>query len=318
MPVLEEQRCITAHADLVWSVVADLEGRGGLPPATRRIEVLGGHGQGMRRRLTGRDGYVWTEECVAWQDGSRYTLQVIDGDFPISLARLRYSCVISAEGSTVRLRLYFDYQPRFGVIGRIVDSFGNRRRLAAFARGILDNWVRIIHVREWAHRVTVATLLNEKGRDVFTVEPGCTVADAAAELRERRIGSVMVLDADGSISGVVSERDIVRGLAEQGAQLLGQPVRNIMTRDVIVATLTDNMMSVMACMNNRRIRHLPVVEKGKPVGVISIGDVVNARISELEGQSETLRDFIEARRWHELYREIGPAAYAGDAAETTG
>ena len=86
-------------------------------------------------------------------------------------------------------------------------------------------------------------------------------------------------------------------LSESGGGLLQQPVSSIMTKDVIVAGPDDNMMMVMACMSNWRIRHLPVVEDGRPLGVISIGDVVKARISELEGQSETLRDFIEARRW---------------------
>jgi signal-transduction protein with cAMP-binding, CBS, and nucleotidyltransferase domain len=69
------------------------------------------------------------------------------------------------------------------------------------------------------------------------------------------------------------------------------------------------MMSVMACMTERRVRHLPVVEHDQVLGLISIGDVIKARISELEGQSETLRDYIEARHWHELYKEVGPAAY---------
>ena len=104
-------------------------------------------------------------------------------------------------------------------------------------------------------------------------------------------------------------RQPASGLVDEGPDILAGPVSQIMTREVITAGPADNMMSIMSAMSGHRIRHLPVLEDGVPVGVISIGDVVKARINELEGQSETLRDYIEARHWHELYREVGPAAY---------
>jgi signal-transduction protein with cAMP-binding, CBS, and nucleotidyltransferase domain len=131
-------------------------------------------------------------------------------------------------------------------------------------------------------------------------------------LRKNRIGSVLVLDSDGGIAGVVSERDIVRGLADFGPGVLHRSVTDIMTRKVVVAHPEDNMVLVMACMSDRRIRHLPVMDGDELVGIISIGDVVKTRIQELEGESETLRGYIDARRWRELYMEIGPAAYATD------
>ncbi len=317
MPVLEVQRSVTAHADLAWSIVADLGGESGVPPAAKRVELLGGEGRGLRRRVIGNDGFAWIEECTDWEHQRRYSMVVEARDFPISFTAIRYTCAMAVEDGSVLLRLYFDYLPRFGVLGTLLDRFTTRRRLAVYAHQILDNWVRIIHAREWAYRVTVSSLLDEKGREVFSVSPATTVAEAATVLREHRIGSVIVLEQDKSIAGVVSERDIVLGLAERGSAVLQEPVSAIMTRKVIVAKPTDNMMLVMACMSNRRIRHLPVVEEGSPVGVISIGDVVKARMSELEGQSETLRDYIEARRWHELYREIGPAAYTEDVQSQT-
>jgi len=145
---------------------------------------------------------------------------------------------------------------------------------------------------------------------VHSVRPDTPISEVAEALKQFRIGTALVLDGDESIAGVLSERDIVRGIAESGAGLLGQAAETIMTRDVITADPEDNMMSVMACMSERRIRHLPVVDADQVLGLISIGDVIKARISELEGQSETLLDYIEARRWHELYKEVGPAAYA--------
>jgi CBS domain-containing protein len=309
MPILEVQRRVKAHDDLVWRVVSDLGGHAGVPPSATRVEVISGEGLGMSRRVIGRDGFAWIEECVSWEPERRYSMQIEAVAFPLRFEKLRYTCSVGEEQGLVLLRLYFDYLPRFGFVGRLLERFSHRRRLATYAHQIMDNWVRLIHAREWAHRVTAKTLLEEKGRHVHSVEPATTVAVATAMLKKHRIGSVLVLDPDQSIAGVVSERDIVNGLSEHGAALLKQPVATIMTSDVIVARPEDNMMLVMACMSDHRIRHLPVVDAGETLGLISIGDVIRARLVELEGQSETLRGYIDARRWHELYQEIGPAAY---------
>lgn len=311
MPVLEVNKRVKAHADLVWRIVSDLAGDPGVPPFASRVEVLGGEGLGMRRMVVGRDGYSWIEECIAWEHERRYIMQVEAHQFPLHFERLRYTCSVSEDEGSVLLRLYFDYLPRYGFIGRLLERFGERARLDEYAHQALDNWVRIIHEREWAYRVTVRTLLEEKGGHVHSVTPETTVSKAADMLRQYHIGSVLVLGEDESIAGVVSERDIVLGLSEKGSALLDEPVSAIMTSNVIVANPEDNMILVMACMSERRIRHLPVVEAGRTLGLISIGDVIKARMAELEGQSETLRDYIEARQWHELYREIGPAAYEG-------
>jgi CBS domain-containing protein len=239
-------------------------------------------------------------------------MAVDTADFPVKCEALRYTCVVAPEKAAVLIRFYIDYLPRFGALGSLLDRFSNRGRLFGYARQQMDNWINIIHAREWAYRVTVASLLDDKGRKLYSVTPAATVAEAVAMLREHRIGSVMVLSPDQSIAGVLSERDIVHGMADRGAAVMDEPVSGIMTNEVIVAHPGDNMMMVMSCMSDQRIRHLPVVDEGRPVGLISIGDVVKARISELEGQSETLRDYIEARHWHELYQELGPAAYTQD------
>jgi len=308
MAVVEARRRVKATMSMVWGIVADLEGDPGLPPAARRLEILQAGELGMRRRLSGREGGTWEEKCVGFEAGRLYSMEVT-GDFPVSAARLRYSCSIAEDAGTTLIRLYFDYSPRFGALGRLFDGFGARRQLQTYATEMLDNWVRIIHAREWAYRVTARSILEDKGGHVHAVTPETPVHEVAELLREHRIGSVLVLDEREKIAGVLSERDIVRGLAESGADILPQPASAIMTVNVITAGPGDNMMMVMACMSERRIRHLPVVEGDQVLGMISIGDVIKARISELEGQSETLLDYIEARRWHELYKEVGPAAY---------
>lgn len=310
MAVVEVSRRLTANPRMVWAIVADLDGEAGVPPAARNVEVLEGSGLGLRRRLQRRDGTYWEEECVSWDAGRLYIMQHVAGDFPVPAARLRYTCSVTEEESSVLLRLYFEYQPRFGVLGRLVERLGASDGLEGYARQMLDNWVRIIHAREWAYNVTTRSIIEEKGGHVHALDPAAPVSELVRLLCKFRIGSALVMDNDERIVGVASERDVVRALADAGERVLDRPVQEIMTADVITAAPEDNMMSVMTCMSERRIRHLPVVADEEVLGLISIGDVIKARMSELEGQSESLLDYIEARRWHEAYKEIGPAAYA--------
>ena len=313
MPVLELQRRVSAPPDLVWGVVADLGGDTGRQPFTSRIDLHGPAGLGATRRLHLQDGQAWSETCVDWVPGERYTMEIAAAEFPARFASLRYTCVVAPADAWVLLRLYFDYQSRFALAGGLLDRFKALPALRSHAAQVLDDWVRTIHVREWAHRVTVGSLLAEKGSLVHSIGPEQPVRDASALLKARRIGALVVLNPDASIAGVVSERDIVVGLAEQGGQLLEQSVASIMSRRVFVAEPAENMLHVMARMSERRIRHLPVVDQGRVLGLISIGDVIKARISELEGQSASLQEYIATRRWHDLYREIGPFAYSDGA-----
>lgn len=140
--------------------------------------------------------------------------------------------------------------------------------------------------------MTVAQILNEKGGDVVSVGVGATVMDALIVLKEHRIGAVLVMDDDGSVAGVLSERDVVRALPDEGGSLLLQPVSSLMTRGVISCETSHSMTDVMALMTQRRIRHLPVIEGGRLLGMISIGDVVKHRIAETEHEAEALKSYI--------------------------
>ena len=138
----------------------------------------------------------------------------------------------------------------------------------------------------------VKLILKDKGSAVETVRPDATIADVADRLRTKRIG-VLVVSADGSsVDGIISERDVVTGLAEYGASLLDQRVDTLMTRDVRTCTGEDSVTSVMELMTDRRIRHVPVVEAGKLIGIVSIGDAVKNRLRELETEASSLRDYI--------------------------
>src|SRR5579862_2518729 len=126
----------------------------------------------------------------------------------------------------------------------------------------------------------VSQILKDKGDLVFTASPNDSVAAVAALLHARRVGAMVVLDEHSDVAGIVSERDIVRIVAERGADGLTQPISACMTRDVVFADPQETVDSLMSRMTDRRIRHLPVIRGGRLVGIVSIGDVVKSKIAE--------------------------------------
>jgi CBS domain-containing protein len=140
--------------------------------------------------------------------------------------------------------------------------------------------------------MTVKTILSGKGRDVTTISPTATLADAAHLLSARRIGAVVVEDQDRTVIGLLSERDIVRVVAAKGAEALSFPVEQAMTRKVVTCREADTVGVIMERMTTGKFRHLPVVEDGRLVGIVSIGDVVKFRLGEMEQESSALRDYI--------------------------
>lgn len=140
--------------------------------------------------------------------------------------------------------------------------------------------------------MTVKSILDEKGRDVVTLGPDVTLAVAVGLLAEKRIGAVVVTDGDGRILGILSERDIVRDLGRRGAVCLGETVDALMTRNLVSCAPSDTTDSVLEKMTTGRFRHMPVMEGEVMVGIISIGDVVAARISELAMEKDALEGMI--------------------------
>ena len=140
--------------------------------------------------------------------------------------------------------------------------------------------------------MTVATILAAKGHDVVTIEPSASLAAAARLLAEKRIGAVLILGADRRIAGILSERDIVRVIAERGADVLNEPVSVAMTRKVSTCNETELDSKIMERMSAGKFRHMPVVDQGQPVGMISIGDVVKHRLQAMEQDSVAMHDYI--------------------------
>jgi len=140
----------------------------------------------------------------------------------------------------------------------------------------------------------VSDILAQKGGLVFTVTPGTSVAQLSQQLSARRIGSVLVLDGEGSVAGIVSERDLVRAMASHGAKAMELEARQVMTRDVVTCDPDDSIDQVMQTMTSGRFRHLPVVRHGELLGLVSIGDVVKARLEETKHETEALKAYIVA------------------------
>lgn len=140
----------------------------------------------------------------------------------------------------------------------------------------------------------VSQVLKVKGDLVFTATPHETIGAVAAMLHARRVGAMVVVDSERTVIGIVSERDIVRIVAEGGGEGLNQPVSACMTREVIFAEPSETVDSLLARMTDRRIRHLPVCHEHKLMGIISIGDLVKCKIAESEAEAEGLRAYISA------------------------
>jgi len=140
--------------------------------------------------------------------------------------------------------------------------------------------------------VTIATILGDKGADIVSISPDRTVADAVVLLAERRIGAVPVLE-NGKVTGVFSERDVIRCLQERGAAALGDPVSAVMTAPAVTVGRDDSVLGALSLMTRRRIRHLPVVEDGRVIGIVSIGDLVKYRIDRIEAEASAMRDYIQ-------------------------
>lgn len=141
----------------------------------------------------------------------------------------------------------------------------------------------------------VRHILRDKGRDIVGVASHATLAEAARQLAQKKIGALIVQDKDGGLGGIISERDLVRAIAERGAAALTDPVARHMTRAVATCAECDSVDTIMESMTRGRFRHMPVLDENENLcGLISIGDVVKTRIAETIIEAEALRGYISA------------------------
>lgn len=140
--------------------------------------------------------------------------------------------------------------------------------------------------------MTVQRVLGQKPRDLISTQPHRTIGEVAQVLASKRIGAVVVTGADGELRGILSERDIIRAIGAHGVQALDKPVSKFMTAKVITCSPASTIDSLMEIMTAGRFRHVPVMDKAKLVGIISIGDIVKARVADIENEARAMRDYI--------------------------
>ena len=141
---------------------------------------------------------------------------------------------------------------------------------------------------------TVSTVLKHKGFAVVTVRSEQPISSVARTLSQHRIGAAPVIDSQGHLVGIISERDIVRGFSEIGESALAVPAHHLMTREVLTCSLEEKLVDLMRVMTLQRVRHLPVLRDGALAGIVSIGDVVKQRLGELQNEVETLNDYLRS------------------------
>jgi CBS domain-containing protein len=142
----------------------------------------------------------------------------------------------------------------------------------------------------------VDTILVVKGRDVRTIAPDATVADAVQRMYRERVGALVVSEDGERIAGIISDRGIMNAIAERGTAVMDEQIGQMMTKQVYTCSAHDDVSTIMATMTNRRIRHIPVVEDDRLCGIISIGDVVKHRIDEIQSEADAMREYISGGR----------------------
>jgi CBS domain-containing protein len=142
----------------------------------------------------------------------------------------------------------------------------------------------------------VSDILKAKGSKVITIRPDLSIEHIAQRLRAERVGALVVSESGTTVDGIISERDVAHGLAEHGAEILSRTAAELMTKAVVTCSPKDTIAHVAKVMTHQRIRHLPVTEGRRLVGIVSIGDVVRHRLDELELEASVLRDYAVARQ----------------------
>jgi CBS domain-containing protein len=145
--------------------------------------------------------------------------------------------------------------------------------------------------------MNIESILAGKGRAVSTIRPDATIAEAVRRMREERIGALVVSEDGRRIAGIISDRGIMNTIADRGVEVMNERVPSAMTAEVFTCAPEDHVSTIMAAMTNRRIRHIPVVDKeGLLCGIISIGDVVKHRMDEIQGEADAMREYISGTR----------------------
>jgi CBS domain-containing protein len=309
MLTLENDKRVKGELETVWEILTDIKCFADAGPDIIRVEILSGEGLGMIRRVHHRISGSWEEECIEWEPQSHFTMQVRGDNYLLPVTYLRRTTSMVQKQKNVVIAIRYEYTPKYGPFGFFLNKHQIIPILNLFSTQLVDNLAKIIQQRNLDISISAATILKSKSTEIHTIVPETLISEACKILTENRIGSLIVLDPEGKIAGILSERDIVNGISTTGQPILNKTVKEFMTCNVIISHPEDTLATLMAIMSSKRIRHLPVVDDNDYLaGVISIGDIVNARMSELEQESAAMHQYIEGRKWREVAMQIGRAS----------
>jgi CBS domain-containing protein len=309
MLILEIDKRVKGDLDTIWEILTDMKTFSETAPDIIRVEQLSGEALGMVRRIHHKSGRSWEEECKQWEPKSRFSMQVKTENYPLPISYLRRIASMEQKQKNVVIKIRYEYTPKYGPLGFFLDKHQIRPILKIFSTQFLDNLAKKIHQQNANAAITAATILKNKDPAILTITSETLIAEACQIMTDKRIGCVIALNSQAKIAGILSERDIVNGMANAGQPILNKPATEFMTRNVIVSHPEDSMAKLMSIMSSKRIRHLPVVDDNDHlIGVISIGDMINARMIELEKESDAMHQYIEGRKWREVAMQIGRSA----------
>lgn len=309
MLTLENDKRVKGELDTVWETLTDLKCFVDAGPDIIRVEHLSGEGLGMKRRVHHRTSGSWEEECVEWEPQSHFAMQVKGDNYLLPVTYLRRITSMEQKQKNVVIKIRYEYTPKYGPFGRFLNKHEIIPILNLFSTQLVENLAKIIQQRNIDLSISAATILENKSPKIHTISPESLIAEACEMLTQYKIGSVIALNAEGKIAGILSERDIVNGIARTGQPILNKPASEFMTHDVIVVQPDETLANLMSIMCARHIRHLPVVDGQEHLlGMISITDIVNARMTELEQESAAMHQYIEGRKWREVAMQIGRSA----------
>jgi CBS domain-containing protein/beta-phosphoglucomutase-like phosphatase (HAD superfamily) len=235
--------------------------------------------------------------CLAIEAGRSGTQAAKDAGFPVITTRSAYCRETPAFGAGDDVVLE-DLTTLIGPDHSRLDPLTaeDRTSLLSSLQRLHSGNCKGLSDLDWSHSMRVSDILKSKGSAVKTIEANATMRALAQTFRKESVGAMLVLDADGKLQGIISERDLARGVDEFGGDLPEMRVSDLMTRSVVTCAPEDNVAIVANVMTQRRIRHLPVVVNGAVVGLISIGDVLKYRLDEVQLEASVLRDVARARR----------------------
>ncbi len=306
MFTVEVDKRVKGDSQTIWQVITNAQFFAEAAPNILRVEELGGEATSLSRRIHHKSGRNWEEHCKQWQPQDKFTMQISTENYPLPVSSIQRTISMQQMKRSTLITIQYDYTAQYGPLGFFIDKYQIRPVLKIFATQLLDNLARKINQTGDNRIISAQTILESKDSTIYTITPTTLIAEACKILTEKRIGCVIALDETNKIAGILSERDIVNAIANADEPVLNNQAKQHMTSNVILCHPDDSIDELMSSMSERRIRHLPVVDDNETLlGVISIGDIINHRMSELELESDAMHQYIEGRKWREVAMQIG-------------